>query len=807
VGKNIIDPSDLSTGRLLVDKINQVKQQAHVQTDPESQMLYADLAATGETILRAHYPYLNETGKARYTQIRRLTKRMRADAFTWDEEAFRGLKGLLDSIPTVENFCFDLTVDVFPGISREDLSALFFTMDHNKMAHLITAELSSRCRNPCAFCNCGRHESKMQHIPFIMFIKAMKYLDTHFNQRVSILPYMHSNAYDYHDKAVNATFADIVDGLKKPGQTRDMSLNVDPTDFAHSGIMEHVGQRVRGGVAISLHTMHDYTLKRYAWPFYRGLISSYEAERVLAGIKAEYLKQYRAAISQALELNGTDLSVVVHASPSQLAQVEPVPEAVEAYAEVWRKYPKVKAIFDRLTRLQTEVVDEMEKEFSFPRILYRVDRQVDRAFVSARLKPGVVVEDFRDELRQRLKDFFYGITHSQRGQGEVNFDHHRGQFVDYLKRTVVAGVSPKDLVEILQYCLGHDYVASILPHISGFDAPKAFRLFLRQAVASFYSRVIDWSLGTSDYLQGHWADWLVDKFGMTRKDFESLMYLHNYGQNGSDIYSDNQSDITINPAGEIVFNGFERQAQRFRKVGEMFADAQDPHFRQLVRFLQIVAYSRDVQEIDNNLIGFAGNMRDSGLGLDRAGYTDIIVAMPKGCYYALKAGYFSGNRLGAIVGSPGSYSDYAAVYAALKNVPIPIQLEFYASIRSRAGLLPVQPMVYQLITEEHSEYGVNIYSALNRFTLPVKVWAAGSEFVEPVEDKPSEAVVSSTPVSSGSISAHKGGVDWQNAGAQIKLEGKRAQFLTLPDSVTIDPKTFCGFNGQILAWETIDKEE
>jgi hypothetical protein len=833
-GKNIIDPSDLSTGRLLVDKINQVKQQAHVQTDTASQELYDNLTATGEEILRAHYPYLNETGKARHAQIRKLTKSMRADGFTWSEETFQELKGLLNSIPTVDNFCFDLTVDVFDGenIDSDRFNKLFGKKRHEGYGRLFTFQMSVRCNSPCAFCQRGKHSTRTFHAPFIMAMKLLKYINSNRFDSSQIMPYSQSNIYDYRDDTTNATFADILRGMRKLGilPSKAFTLVTTAMSFDEPQRMLTVNAQVDVQVDISLHTMHENITKRCIVPFYKGKIGLEIVKERLAVFKNEYLSQYRKIILERINKTPGNFRIraMLHSPPF-------IPQRLEGdrrveYKKIWEKYPKAREALVLLGEFQDEIILTLKSEFTFSKDdVEKIPEEGDPVGFNDLLpvlKPGVDGMVFQKEGVSMITKYIDEL--SRKAGGDIT-PQAIYDFVDFLKTNFKVNVSLADLWRVIVFLWDNEVVyKSFLSfrdkNSSDIVLVSELRNKLAISVASaFFLRNSSWWESDYLHLQGSWAQHLIDDFRMEEKDVWQLIELVGIRGRNQSIFGID-SHTVMHEDGRVVLTCAETLDQRFRSGREIFDNPNSAEFRRFVKLMQIVSQEKPTLFFDDDRyyafhVQYNEMYKEFLSGPTPPDVSSVIAVVVQYEYLcALREGYFSHGQLQKLVGNPDSTPDYATIYEAFKNIPIPLFWKIYiGKLQSQEDTfrwrenneeaVEQNASRYSLISSKHKAYPVNIRSAANEFPLPINTWVAGPEFVE--EPQTPGSVISvpfGTAVSDGAQLA-KGGVDWQAASSSVKFEGTRAQFSIPIDNVAIDPKTFCGFSGKIMAMETIDRED
>ena len=735
----------------------------------------------------------------RHTQIRALVKAMRADGFTWNEASFQGLKSLLDSIPTIENFCFDLTVDAFAGYSAQELAALFGGRGADDFYN-IAIELTSRCVNPCAFCSHGRHTGKMRQMPFIMFMKVMDHLYKELGGRVRVYPYSHSNPRDFRCYSTGATLSDVVVGLGKLGFDRysSVSITTNDVDFSDSSLVEDT-QEINSNVRLSVHAKHDYVLKRYAVPFFKKMIKPQEARERLAAIKKEYLRQYQQAIRKGIAGAGAHFRIMCHqGTPLSLVGDNFTPEIKRHYAAVWRKekYVSIVPIFQAIDEMEDDITTQLKRDFFFAK---DADKLVvpsrhfrDDDFISRRLKPGVSLEDFQQRINDIFRQYINHVA-GKNGVIDLGRDEYAKAAATYLQEVLCPGISFTDFIKILQYSFSEKVFFEVVGERGHIFYEDEFIWLSKQVLSRVFVRSFNWSFSPSEYVQGRWADWLIDHFGVDPADVEELARISLINRRKEHIFNEDVENV-VGADGVMALNGFESSRQRFRLTKEFFAE-NNGDFKEFVRFLKMILHSEAVGREGNNVFYYNA----------KAGETFAVSADYMG---ALDDGYFHGGKLNQILGDLDSEPDYPAAYEALKDVPIPMfWYEYPLGKKDKLSMQDFTRRVTFCDNVDTPAHKVNIRSAVKRFPLPVNAWVVGPEFVEEAQIPNAVAVEPANTPPGMPPQPTKGGVDWQNAGAQIKLEGKRAQFLTLPDSVTIDPKTFCGFNGKILAWETIDKED
>lgn len=289
----IIDPSAVKSGKLLVEIVEQISSSAFAQEKDYD--LYRDVLITGMSILSAkeYVPFLKEEAFSLLSECELLLSRSMQKEFTWDNNVFSSFKRIVQRIPTLKNPNEDLFVDVFEGLTNEQIQLI---VHGGYEGRYIDVQISGGCANQCLFCALNKSRGSIQHMPFPLVVKLLKKAASF--RQTGLMGYWNSDPLQYHDRVINASFADVGFFAKKFGlrnisvvthgdggllgedNVREVLFDLDmPIDFSfhcvHQSVVNFAKAKI-AGKSMDADVQRQILVDRYVERFYPVLKAAFE---------------------------------------------------------------------------------------------------------------------------------------------------------------------------------------------------------------------------------------------------------------------------------------------------------------------------------------------------------------------------------------------------------------------------------------------------------------------------------------------------------------------------------------------------
>lgn len=292
----IIDPNNIKTGKMLVQAIKHILESKH--SSEKDYLEYKKILITGKYILTGYKDYLNDDGLVLLNRITELIAEVSAEGYIWHKDKFDELKEIASQIPNIENPNEGLFVDVLVDFTQEQIEVLF--------GDKLRIKLTNTCSNKCAICNVSQHCGKIEHMFFPLAVKVLKRVKEIHPLIYSVMPYDDTEILDYHDRVINATFADFSKKAKECGYSHMSRI----THGIYGERLKNVEEIIRdmdSGFTISFHVFHTPVIN-FAQAVLKGEIASDQIEERKRKIIKMFVDRFLPIIRSAID-NGKEFEI------------------------------------------------------------------------------------------------------------------------------------------------------------------------------------------------------------------------------------------------------------------------------------------------------------------------------------------------------------------------------------------------------------------------------------------------------------------------------------------------------------------
>ena len=264
LAESLINRQDLNTADTLVKTINEVL--GYTDSTQGTITTYNRLLTTIVNIFEEYTPDLNNDGRIKSGEARKLFDEAHEAGFIWDNANLGRLQELARLTPTVSNPNEELVTDPTAGLSDAQLAILV----QNGWDRTFQLQLTRNCPNQCSHCGSSAERGPMRHMRFSPAVKAIKraakLMDKLGLSKAEIFTYGDNEPTAWRDPAINATIADIYAQVKAVGFT-EMPVSSHGMDGKLAGETQHIMSRLiekstgSRGRRVSLHVMHSDVIK------------------------------------------------------------------------------------------------------------------------------------------------------------------------------------------------------------------------------------------------------------------------------------------------------------------------------------------------------------------------------------------------------------------------------------------------------------------------------------------------------------------------------------------------------------------